>query len=180
MLLVLFGIILIHLWVKPITYLAWNSSTVSLPPQTLGSRRPPPPREWGQTFQPTLASGTQSSDPPGTPLSGLWPWFASFPHLLPRLQLTWSPQPSASSPQSNEVLQDYPPWGKGLLILLTVFSILPIPAYFLYVLLHRISPRSARHRRNTSFFKHNVKVEKQKAPPRLPAVQSLKKMNKNR
>ncbi|KAK1329960.1 hypothetical protein QTO34_010144 [Cnephaeus nilssonii] len=107
-LLILFLIILIHLYVRPITYMAWNSSI------------------------------------------------------------------------SNEVLQSYPPWGKVLLTLLTVFTILPIPVYSLYILLNKISPDSMMHHRDTDFFKDDVKEEKQKTRPRLPVGQSLKKMNKNR
>ncbi|XP_059523351.1 orphan sodium- and chloride-dependent neurotransmitter transporter NTT5-like [Myotis daubentonii] len=107
-LLVLFVIILIHLYVRPITYMAWNSSI------------------------------------------------------------------------SNEVLHNYPPWGKVLLALLTVFTILPIPAYFLYALLKRTSPASTRHDRDTDFLRRKSKAEKKKARPRLHVGQSLKKMNKNR
>ncbi|EPQ15979.1 Orphan sodium- and chloride-dependent neurotransmitter transporter NTT5 [Myotis brandtii] len=107
-LLVLLVIILIHLYVKPITYMAWNSSI------------------------------------------------------------------------SNEELHNYPPWGKVLLALLTVFTILPIPAYFLYTLLKRISPASTRHHRDTDFLRRKSKAEKKKTRPRLHVGQSSKKMNKNR
>lgn len=150
-------------------------------PPSADPRPQTPPREWGQTFQPTLASGTQSSYSLGIQLSRLLPWFTSYPHRLPltsdNLGILNLPP---FSPQSNEVLQSYPPWGKVLLTLLTVFTILPIPVYSLYILLNKISPDSMMHHRDTDFFKDDVKEEKQKTRPRLPVGQSLKKMNKNR
>lgn len=84
-LLVLFVSTLTHLYLKPITYMAWNSSIVSLPPQTPDSLR-----EWGKTFQSTLASGTQPSYSLGTQLSSLLPWFTSYPQLCISLQRTWA------------------------------------------------------------------------------------------
>lgn len=67
-----------------------------------------------------------------------------------------------------------------MLLLLTVFTILPIPAYCLYILLRVTSPASIMRRKGTNLFTHPVKEEKQKSRPRLPVGQSLKKTNKTR
>lgn len=79
-LLVLFVSTLIHLYTNTITYLAWNSSTVSIPLQI-----PERPREWGQDF--SIHSCLQDSvisfpDSLEIQLSSLLPGFISYPHPL--------------------------------------------------------------------------------------------------
>lgn len=89
-LLVLFVIILIHLYVRPITYMAWNSSIVSSPhgPRT---PHPPPPRGNGdRLFNPLLPLAPNHLIPWGS--SDLVSCLGSSPPptFCISLQITWA------------------------------------------------------------------------------------------
>ncbi|XP_076987301.1 orphan sodium- and chloride-dependent neurotransmitter transporter NTT5 isoform X2 [Tamandua tetradactyla] len=49
---------------------------------------------------------------------------------------------------SNEVIRNYPPWAKTLLLVLIFISILPIPAYSLYILIQKNFPGPTTHGNN--------------------------------
>ncbi|XP_035868749.1 orphan sodium- and chloride-dependent neurotransmitter transporter NTT5-like [Phyllostomus discolor] len=144
LLLALLASTLLFFQLTPTTYLAWNSSMVSLPPQTPDLRHPPDLLvEWRQSFQPTLACGTVPSSSLGIRLSSLLTWVLSNPPLLHLTSDNLDPLTLPSlSPQSTEVIRHYPPWARVLLTVLVVLTLLPIPAYFLYTCLHECSPVS--------------------------------------
>lgn len=177
---------LLYLRLSPITYLAWNSSTVSLPPQTPGLRHRSPPhppgleeRQW--SFQPTSACGTVRSSSLGLPSSSLLPWVLSRP---PPLHLTSdNPDPltlPSLSPQSTEVVRHYPPWAKVLLAVLIVLTLLPIPVHFLHTLLHEHSPVSKMRSGSMVIFKATAEETVSEHSLRLPVGQSATKRNKMR
>lgn len=107
---------------------------------------PPGPRTplgvGGQTFQFTLGERTQSSH--SLMPEDSWVFCFSSPPTLPLHNSSSSLGDFdilnlfPISPQSKEVLRPYPPWALLLMITLFAIVILPIPAYFVYCLIHRI------------------------------------------
>ncbi|KAF5925927.1 hypothetical protein HPG69_000418 [Diceros bicornis minor] len=115
----------------------------------------------------------------GRPISPVYRWlwcFLSPLVLLVLFNLDILNLPSLS-PQSNEVCRTYPSWAKVLLIVLIVITILPIPAYFLYILLQMPPVVSMIHSRATDIFKPKAKGRLPKPCPRLQVRQSQKKIN---
>uniref|UniRef100_A0A8C3VZN0 Transporter n=1 Tax=Catagonus wagneri TaxID=51154 RepID=A0A8C3VZN0_9CETA len=79
---------------------------------------------------------------------------------------------------SNEVTRTYPSWAKVLLIVLILVTILPVPAYFFYIIVRQVSSVTMIHSRTTVIFKPEAKGGSARALPRLQVRQSLKKTNK--
>ncbi|XP_066228663.1 orphan sodium- and chloride-dependent neurotransmitter transporter NTT5 [Saccopteryx leptura] len=83
---------------------------------------------------------------------------------------------------SKEMLQDYPSWTKVLLVVLIVITILPTPAYFLYIVFKIAFPVSRIHSRALLVFKPENKGKRKslKIHPQLSGGQSQKERNINK
>ncbi|XP_053515649.1 orphan sodium- and chloride-dependent neurotransmitter transporter NTT5-like [Artibeus jamaicensis] len=90
-------------------------------------------------------------------------------HLTPTTYLAWN------SSTSTEIVRRYPSWAKVLLTILSAITVLPIPAYFLYILLHECSPVSKMRSQSLVIFTPKAERTSSEHRPRLPVGQSKKK-----